>query len=196
MIHAYSDLLAYDEDDWEGYLTKICLIDVFKDLIPLFKDRLALKQAIRYIVWTYSNDSDCVILGADWLNNKKRIFEKSMLRQEYYEDIVLLDNRLVLKTVQRWIEFQDSAIFSQLTSLKELMLEMQLSSNSKIVKSSGEVDYDQKFKNACYVKDLGKMIDDLEQELIQNNPKFKEASKEITRMSKNKNTIGVESFAN
>lgn len=195
MINAYSDLLAYDGYDWDDYLNKICLIDIFKDLIPLFKDKEALTQAIKYIVMCYSRDSDCVILGTDWVSNKKRIFDKVLLHQNYYQDLVLLENGIVIKTIQRWLQFQDSAVYSQLMMLKDLQQEMQDSANSSIKKANLEIDYDQKFKNAKYVNDLKMMIDDLEQELIQNNPKLKEATKELSK-AKAKNTFGVETFAN
>lgn len=195
MISAYNDILAYESDEWEDYLTQICLIDIFKDFIVLFKDRQALKQAIRYVVWCYSKNSECVILGTDWYENKKRIFDKCLLAKEYFTDLVLLENRIVVNTIQRWIDFQDSNVFANLMSLKDLMIEMRLSSNSKILKSSGEVDYSQKYLNATYVQELGKMVDDLEQELIQNSPKLKVAAREVAT-AKNKNTFGVEAFAN
>lgn len=193
MVNAYSELISYDGFDWEDYLNRICLIDIFKDLIPLFKDKDALTQGIRYIVWTYSNQSDCITLGTDWHENKKRIFYKTLLPDSYFQDLVELKNPIIVETIKRWIEFQDDATFSQLTMLKELKLEMQQSANSKILKSSGEIDFDQKFKNAGYVNDLKKDIDDLEQELIQNSPKLKEGVKEVR--TKAKNTIGAESFA-
>ena len=194
MINSYQSLIEYSGEEWEDYLNKICLIDIFQDLIPLFKDKSALTQAIRYIVWTYSRDSECVILGTDWFENKKRIFDKSLLPKEYFTDLVLLENRIVVKTIQRWIDLQDSNTYANLVSLKDLMVEMRMSSNSDIKKSSGEIDFSQKYLNATYVQELGKMIEDLEQELIQNNPKLKEASREL-KNAKTKNTIGVESFA-
>lgn len=196
MISAYNEIITFEGDDWEDYFTKVCLIDIFKDFINLFKDRSVLRQAIKYVAWAYSKDSDCVILRLDWLQNKRKIFDKALLHDVYYEDLVLLKNPIVVKTIHRWLEFQDSAIFSRLSMLKELQVEMQQSAISEIKKSSGEIDYDQKYKNACYVKDLGKMIDDLEQELLQNDSKLKMAVKEIRSASKNKNTIGVETFAN
>lgn len=195
MISAYSEILAYSGDEWEDYLTKICLIDIFKDLIPLFKDKEALTQAIRYIVMCYSKDSDCVVLGTDWVSNKKRIFDKVLIHKDYYQDLILLENGIVIKTIQRWLSFQDSAVYSQLIMLKDLQQEMQDSANSSIKKANLEIDYDQKFKNAKYVNELKIMIDDLEQELIQNNPKLKEATKELSK-AKAKNTLGLEAFVN
>lgn len=195
MISAYNDLINYDEDNFEDYLNTICLADIFKGLIDIFKDKAALKQAIRYIVWTYSKQSDCVIIGDDWLKNKKRIFDKSLLHQSYYEDMVLLKNRIVVATIQKWVEFQDNNVYANLISLKDLMVEMRLSSNSIIKKSNDETDYSQKYLNATYVQDLQKMIYDLEQELIQNDMKLKEGIKEIKRASKASFSIGVEKYA-
>lgn len=190
MINAYSDLLAYEGDEWDDYLTRICLIDIFKDLLTLFKDKEALRQGIRYIVWAYSKNSDCIILGMDWLKNKKLIFDKTLLQDVYYEDLVLLKNPIIVTTILRWLHLQDSEVFTRLQMLKDLKQEMMASSYMLI----SLVDYDQKFKNAGYVKALSKDIDDLEQELIQNDARLKNATREV-KQAKNKFTIGVESFA-
>lgn len=196
MVSAYNEIVSYDGNEWEDYFNKICLIDIFQDFINIFKDRTVLRQAVRYIMWTYSKESDCIILGIDWLKNKQMIFEKTLLQDVYYQDLVLLKNPVIVKTIHKWLTFNDSAVFNRLMMLKELQVEMQESATSKILKSSGEVDFDQKYKNACYVKDLGKMIEDLEQELLQNDNKMKEGVREIRKATKTKNTIGVETFAN
>lgn len=196
MINAFSDLISYEGDSWDDYLNKICLIDIFKDFLVLFKDKTSLTQAIRYVVYCYSKDSNLVILGDDWMQNKKRIFDKTFLPKEYYQDLVLLENRIVIKTIQKWIDFQDNKVYANLCSLKDLMVEMRLSSNNNLKKTDGiNIDYDQKFKNAGYVQDLQKMIDNLEQELIQNDMKLKEGAREIKKASKKSNSIGVESYA-
>lgn len=194
MVNAYNEIISYKGNEWEDYLNKICLIDIFKELIDLYPDKATLKQVIHYILWCYSLESQSVVMGMDWLKNKNKIFDKSMVPLEHYEDLVLLKNEIVLRTIQRWINFQDSPIFSQLCMLKDLQSEMQLSANSKIVKSSGEVDYDQKFKNAEYVKDLRGMIRDCETELIANNLKLKEAYKDFSHSFNNtaKKTMGLE----
>lgn len=196
MISVYNDLVNYEGDNFEDYLTTLELNEIFKGLIEIFKDKSALKQAIRYIVWCYSKQSEFVILGDDWLVNKKRIFDKSFLHIDYYEDMVLLKNRIVVNTIQKWVAFQDNSVYENLCSLKDLMIEMRLSCNSKITKSDGaSVDYDQKFKNAGYVRDLQKMIDDLEQELIQNDMKLSEGIKEVKKAAKKNSFISVEKYA-
>lgn len=196
MINAYSEILSYEGDDWADFLTKICLVDIFQDLIPLFKDKSALSQAIKYIVLAYSKNSDADTLGGDWLGVKKRIFEKTLLPKEYYEDLVLLKNKIIIQTIQRWIDFQEESVYANLLSLRDLMIEMRLSSNSILRKTDGiTIDYDQKFKNAGYSFELAKMIKDLEQELIQNDIKLKEGVREVKRMGKNNTVIGVERYA-
>ena len=195
MVNAYQELISFEGDNWEDYLNKICLIDIFQDLIPLFKDKSALTQAIRFIVWTYSKQSDAVVLGDDWLMNKKRIFEKTLLPKEYYSDLVLLENRIIVKVIQRWIDFQDASVWSNITAFKDLMIEMRLSANSNIKNAQQETNYDQKFRNAGYVLELEKMIKDLEQELIQKDMKLKEGISEIKQAGKNHTSVGVERYA-
>lgn len=197
MISAYNDIINYEGDSFEDYLTTICLIDIFKELIGLFAGKkFELKQTIKYIVRCYSKQSNHVVLGDDWLTNKKRIFDDTFLPKEYYEDVVLLKNRIIVNTIQKWVDFQDNNPYANLCSLKDLMIEMRLSSNSSIKKTDGtSIDYDQKFKNAGYVNDLQKKIDDLEQELIQNDMKLKEGIKELKKASKKHNSVGVENYA-
>lgn len=197
MISAYQDLINYEGDDFEDYLTTILLAKVFEELIKVFKDKKDdLRKAIRYIVWCYSKQSEHIILGDDWLLNKERVFKKSNLSEDYYKDIVLLQNNPVVVTIQKWIEFQDNNVYANLCSLKDLMIEMRLSSNSSIKKTDGvNIDFDQKFKNAGYVRELQKMVDDLEQELIQNDMKLSEGVKELKRAGKKNSFISVEKYA-
>jgi len=195
MINVYQSIITHEHDDWEEYFNKICLIDIFGDIIAKYgNDRTTLKSFIKYIVWCYSKESDMVIIGSDWLKNKKRIFDAAEFKPI---DVLLnasvhLQDPTVLKTVQRWMDFQNDAVYTQLCVLKDLMVEMQLSANGRVVKSSGEIDYDQKYKNACYVDSLRKMINDLESELIQNTPKLKEAYREVRQQASKKNTKSTE----
>lgn len=198
MINAFHGIIQYEEDKWEEYLNKICLIDIFGELINEFgADPQLLKSYMRYIVWAYSFDSDMIIIGTDWHKNKEKIFEAAGFEpiKELKDKTVYLKDKIVLSTIMKWLNFQDSAAFCQLCVLKDLLVEMQLSANSPIVKSSGEIDYDQKYKNSGYAKELRENIKDLESELIQNSDSLKEGYKEATKKSKSKvETMGPESF--
>lgn len=198
MINAYSSLMEYKYGDWEQYLKKIAMYDIFKDVIHEYKDKDTVTCVIRYILWAYSVESDMVVLNTDWHKNKQAIFEKAMVlpRKNLYEDLILLKNENVLNTINKWLTYQDNDTFTTVQTLKDLRNEMQISCLTDIKKASGEIDYSQKFLNAKYAVDLKQMIKDLESELIQNNQSLKEAVTEIKKAKRNTSTVGVEHYAN
>lgn len=197
MTSPYYSIINYEEDHWQEFLDGIFLIDVFMPVIKEYTDVSTLKCVIRYIVTAYSLESDKIILGMDWQKNKQEIFEYAMLKPEAksYEDLVLLKNKAVVDAIHNWLNFQDSESFRQLEVLKDLRIEMQISCLSDIKKSSGEVDYDQKYRNAGYANDLKKMIKDLEAELVQNDVKLKDQVKELKTAKRKLHTVGAETFA-
>lgn len=195
MTLPYNSLITFEQDNWNEYLKKICLYDIFKELLSWLPDPVEFKHGIRYILWAYSLDSDAIVIGMDWHKNKLQIFEKSNLKDIYWEAFGLLKSEVVLNVINSWLEFQDSETFTMLQVLKDLKVEMQLSANSNIKKASLEVDYDQKYKNSQYAMELTKKIKDLEAELIQNIPKMKGIVQEFRTSKQNKSTLGVEKFA-
>ena len=194
MTLSYQALTTYEEDNWDEFLNKVCLIDIFRDLFEVV-EKEEIKYAIRYIAMCYSIDSDAVLLGSEWFTNKKRIFDKSGLTEKHVDAFLNLNNDVVLKVINRWLNFQDNDTFYQLAVLRDLKIEMQRTANSNIRKSSGEVDYKQKYDNALYAMELAKKIKDLELELIQNNYKLKDAVLEVKTASR-KNSLAPEMFAN
>ena len=196
MISPFHSIISYEGDEWQEFLDKMLLIDIFMPLFKEYSEVSYIKSVIKYIVYAYSVDSDKIILGMEWQKNKQNIFEYVMIKPEKksYEDLVLLRNSEVVKTINNWLEFQDNDAFRQMQVLKDLRVEMQISSLTDIKKASAEIDYDQKYKNACYANDLKKMIKDLESELIQNNQRLKDAVKEV-RVTKSKFTVGPETFS-
>lgn len=199
MINPFQSLVTYSGDDWAEYLDSISLFEIFKDLIIKYQANPSLlKGIIRYIVWTYSKDSDKITLGTDWTENKKRIFEAAELppMEAILMDIVNLKDDIVLLTIKRWIDYQNDDTWKELTMLKDLRSEMQLSANSQLKTGNGDsVNYDQKFKNAKYSIDLSLMIKDCESKLLQNDPRLKDAAKEIRIRTKNNTSLSPESFA-
>jgi hypothetical protein len=200
MINPFQSVIAYEDDNWNDFFERVNLLEIFKELIAWYGDnKPLLKSFIKYIVWAYSKDSDMVVLGMDWQDNKRKIFDVSgfLPEQKYLDTTVHLKDFVVLKTIQNWLRFQDSNTWVEYCNLKDLRQQMQLASVSDLKKSSGEIDYDTKFKCATYSKDLLQMIKDLEQELIQNDMKLKEGVNEVkTASRKVKQTFGAENFAN
>ena len=196
MISPYHSIVNYEEDNWQEFLDKVMLIDIFMPVIKKYSDLQVLKSVIRYIVYAYSADSDKILLGSDWQRNKQGIFEFVLIKPEktIYEDLVLLKSPEVVESIHKWLEFQDKDSFTQLQVFKDLRVEMQISAVSKIIKASSEIDYDQKYKNANYAQELKNKIKELEAELIQNNPKMQSQVKEA-RVAKSKQTVGPETFS-
>jgi len=196
MTNAYQAIANYQENEWEQYLDKIMLVDIFSPLLKTYTDVDTFKVAIRYIVYAYSLESDKIIMGMDWGDNKKKIFEEVYAKptKGLIDDLVYLKNQAVVETINKWIDFQDSDTFRMLQTLRDLRLEMQMSCLSDIKKSSGEVDYTQKYLNAEYAMKLKHQIRDLEQELVQKNPKMQSQVKEV-RSAANKFSVGPETMS-
>jgi hypothetical protein len=194
MTNPYLAITTYNGDFWEGHLKELCLYDIFADLINKYTDQEILGKILRYIAWQYSEDSDKVVLNMALLQNKQSLFKLAGLPKELYDPIVLFSDEIILQSIIKWLDFQDNDVFTQLMVFKQLKLEMQLSANSPLKNSSGQIDYDQKFKNANYAMDLRKKINDLEKELIQNSPTLSQFVKEVKTVVKKKTTTGVEEF--
>lgn len=199
MVIPVKELTTYSGSDWQEYLDSMALFEVFKDLVYKYQaDPIFLKCCIRYIVWAYSKDSDKIVLGTDWVENKKRIFEAAQLPlvESVLHDVVFLKDEIILITIKRWIDLQDEEAWKELCMLKDLRAEMQLSANSQLKVGNGEgINYDQKFKNAKYSIELAQMIKDCESKFMQNDPHLKEAVKEIKQRTKSNTSLSPEFFA-
>lgn len=196
MISPYQSIVNYEEDNWQEFLDKCLLIDIFMPVIKEYSDPQVLKCVIRYIVYAYSVQSEKVVLGMEWQKNKQEIFQFVMIKPEKdsYESLVLLKSKAVVEAIHKWLAFQDNDSFTQLQVLRDLRVEMQISSLTNILKASGEIDYDQKYRNAEYAVKLKEKIKELEAELIQANSKMKDAVREV-RVAKSKFTVGPEYFS-
>lgn len=203
MISAYQSILEYKGDDIQDHIESIGLEEVFKPLFSPFPDTEGFPDVLRnhqitiikYILRAYSIESDMIVLGSDWHKTKKKIFEAVWAKPEkgLYESLVLLKSETVVMLIGRWMGFCDDDSFTSIQMLKDLQVEMRITSVSNIRKASMEIDYDQKFKNAQYALDLKKMIKDLESELIQNSAKLKDAIMEYKEYKKSA-SFGMETF--
>lgn len=196
MISPFQHIISNEESDWQDFLEKCLLIDIFSPVLKSFSDPGDIKVVVRYIAYAYSVHSDKIILGMDWQKNKQSIFEFIMAKPKanFYESLVLLKNPSVVESIHRWLDFQDNDTFRQLQVLKDLRMEMQISCLTDIKNAQLEINYDQKYRNAGYSLDLKQKIKDLESELVQNDIKMKDAVKEV-KMAKNGFNIGPENFS-
>lgn len=184
MIIPTNDLINYEGYDWQDYLNKMCLYEIFKDLSEEYgSDSEVLTGLIRYIIWAYSLDSSKIVLRQEWVANKKRIFKAAELPITMEQDVVFLKNPTILYTVKRWLNSQDGENYSNYCMLNDLISEFRIAANSPIKKSTGEIDYEAKRKCAESVLDLLVKKGEVEQKFIQNNEKLKEAYKEVSHLN-------------
>ncbi len=212
MIIPISSLITYNGDDWDEYLNKVCLISIFEKIINEFRSNQDIVTSIiKYIVWTYSIESEKVVQGMEWQSNKRKIYEDADMpggnkyiidSEEYkltfYDGFVLLKHPTALETIKKWLDFQDDENWSNWCMYNDLLVEMRIAANSPIKKSTGEIDYDAKMKCAQYINDLLKLKSDSESTLLQNNEKLREAYAEVSKELRkgNSKTMGFESMLN
>lgn len=196
MISAYQSLISHSGESWSDHIERIGLSDVFEKLLKAFPDEGDFTCIVSYILYAYSVESEMLVLGSDWTKTKRKIFEKASIKpnRDFYSDLIHLKNHAVLVTIKLWLDYQDDSVFTMLQTLKDLKAEMQFSCLTEIRKSSGEIDYTQKFLNAQYVVDLKKMIMDLESQLIQNSTLLKDSVKEYRTAKSGAKSFGLETF--
>lgn len=201
MINAYSQIVSYEEDNFQDFLDRLELIDIFMPVIKAYSDKQIAKAVIKYIVYCYSVNSEKVTQGDDWGRNKKRIFESCMFPPvsapiNYYNDMVHLQSEAVVASARKWIDFQDNDTFAELMMLKDLRFQLMVSATADIKNAAMEINYEQKHKNALHVVELNEIIKNTEARLLQNIPTFKGQSKEVhSAFSKQgKATLSIESM--
>lgn len=197
MIIPTNDLINYQGDDWEQYLTKLCLYDIFKDLFEAYgTDKEILTGLMRYLVWAYSADSNKIVLRQEWLANKKRIFKIASLPNVMEPNVVYLKDKVILYTAKRWLTSQNEENWATYCMLNDLIMEMRVAANLPVLKSTGEIDYKTKMDCASYVIELITKKAEIEQKFIQNNEKLKEAYKEVSHLTSKQsgNSFGLETM--
>jgi len=201
MIIPTSDLIKYDGTDWKGYLKGILLYDVFESLFLTYRGN-TLTGIMRYIIWTYSIDSDKIVLHQEWLSNKKKIFKICDISEELFDDVVMLKSEDIGNAIILWLNYQNESNFSSWAMYNDLIIEMRTAANSPLKKGitkenpDGIIDYDQKMKCAESVAELIVKKEEVEQKFLQNNEKLREAYKEMsnTVVKKKGDRFGLETM--
>lgn len=195
MFSVYHEIVSSQSDNIFYLLAKLGKDVIFDDLTAAYEGDELLKKAVKFIVYCYSIDSDRISLGSDRRKEKAAIFKMLDIDPALYDDFVLLGEKAVVESAQKWLRDQDSVQFEFLTTLREAYVQQQAAALKPLEKASGGTDWDQKQKCIEHMASLKKMIKDAEAELKQNDPKLKEAHEEVQKASKKISTIGPENFA-
>lgn len=195
MVNAYKEIINYSDEDeqFEEYLKKMHLYSIFQELINDFPDKNTFKGVVRFILMAYSVNSELLqTSGWTWTNLSKRIFEMSNLDEKYFDEVADLKNDSVRDVAEKWLQFQNDENFTNYCHFRDLRREMLSSSIGKIIKSTGEQDYEQKMKNAIHSVELLKMMEDAREKFIQTQPKLKVSVSELNKVNHSKSTKTTE----
>lgn len=203
MIAPYQVLVKQDEEDFEEYLRKVHLFDIFKPLLEEFGDIELFKGVVKFIALGFSIDSDQLhTQGNTWGNVVEVIYENSGLPDDreqkdgIYNSVCLLQSDNVLDSIERWLRHQNSENWTQYIHYRDLRRQFLSLSLSDMKKATGEIDIEAKMKAAIYSKDLLKMMEDAREGFIQNHPKLKGSVEAFNKASNNtKNSRSPGSYA-
>lgn len=208
MINSFQEISIFSGDDFRDHLGRISLDHIFDPLLKEYGyDPALCVKIIKYIAFGNSIESDKISVGGDRRKELHKIFRYLdipnegvdpkflSIKRNYYEEIVLLSNDSVAESIIRWLKHKDNRQIEFLFTLQNAYVQQQAASLKEIRKSSGEVDYDQKFKCIGYMMDLKNKIKDAESELQQNDPKLKAAYEELKQAKQKAPVMGVENHA-
>lgn len=199
MIDPYSCIINYSEDEnsFDEYLKKKHLFDLFKDLLEEFPDVKTFLGVVKYILYSYSPNSDMLLMNGETFDKtSQRIFKKTKLPQSLYEKVALLESENVQLAIERWLNFLNAEEYTNFVHFRDLRRTMLSSSIGSIEKSTGEQDYEQKMKNAHHAKALLEMMKESLAKYVQNTPKLKNSMTAYDTVKLNRNTAAVEDFIN
>lgn len=197
MVNAFNEIIQCEED-FASILDKYNFLRIFEPVIIEYQHRDIYQKIIKYIGFAFSNESNKITVEGDRRKETEAIFKQLQIDEKLYNDVVLLQNASVLKSVKDWLSYQDNSQFEFLLTLKEAYVQQQTASVSPLKKSDGiSIDFDQKQKCIEHMLELRKMIRDAESELKQNDPKLKQAYKDVSNVIvRSKKTLGVETMLN
>lgn len=208
MINSFQEITIFDGSDFRDHLGKVNLDHIFDPVLKEYVyDPGLCVRIIKYIAFSNSIESNKISVGGDRRKELHKIFRDLEFPQEgvdplfpnikraYYDEVVLMGNESVVESIIRWLKHKDNRQLEFLFTLQNAYVQQQAAALKEIKKSSGEVDYDQKYKCIGYMMDLKLKIKDAESELQQNDPKLKEAYEDVKQAKKTNSTTGVENYA-
>ena len=202
MINMVKEITSYSDSDeyFEDFLRKVYLVKIFEEIFIEFPIREIAIGIIKFIVWSFSVDSDMTFIsGGTWDTLSKNIFKRTKLPQEYFEQVAKLESLSVQKAATKWLDFQNEEHFKQYKTYE--MLRAQFLELAVIpIKVTGTLEEDSKLKNiidakmnaAVNSKELLKLMLESKDTFIQNNLKLKESVSALNRAGQQKTTRSTE----
>ena len=114
MTNPFSAIISYTGNDFESYLMKVELFDIFGSLINDENVGPYASNVAKYIVWGYGMDSDMLSTeGYTWGKLSQQIFVKANLPEDLFDAVVDLNNDAVIDAIQNFIDYQNDENWTQ-----------------------------------------------------------------------------------
>jgi hypothetical protein len=197
MISLFQEIISFDGVNFQDHCKRIGVSYIFDPIFTstVYDDNELHIKIAKYIALTHSIESQKLTMSGDRRKEIHAVFKELGIKDEHYEGVVLLKNRDVLKSVQLWMEKQDSRQIEYLFTLQNAYVQQQTASLADLRKADGtNVDYDQKMRCIENITELKKMIKDAQSELQQSDPKMKESYNDVKKAAA-KFTVGPETYA-
>ncbi len=209
VVSIYTEIVAYEEvgGDMVTRLKDMGVHDVFEDIDKYYQEDYNLfNKALLFILHAYSLNSKFHVMGQSWIDTKERIAAKVGINHDapfvnrpkadvdddadevekmekvlLYSDLVYMESKEVINCIQKYLAYQGNKNFRHLCMLKDQYVQMVAGALDPIVKSSGEIDYDQKSRNRKYATEILEEIQTWEQKVADSDRNLKDALIEFNR---------------
>lgn len=199
IINVYKELLQYEDvaGDMVGRIKELGLFDIFEKLDNYYFHQSQLfNRALFFILHAYSLDSKFHVFGQDWFAIKASIANKVGISVEepfveretgvdkiekilLWDDLMILKSKACVDTINNYLLYQGNKNFRHLIVIKEQYEQMISGALDPIVKSSGEIDFDQKNRNRTYATQILSEINEWESKIANENVSLKDAMAEM-----------------
>ncbi len=161
--------------------------EIFEPLIALYgSEMLKFNQAFFYLLMVYSRDSTSWAKGVSYEETKRAVIKELEIEDaQLAHELMDLELQEIRDTVQRYLDYQGSPEWDHLIMIKELYHEMRVSAMMPIRKGEA-IDYEQKFKNARYAKELLQEIGAWEAKMMEDEKNYAETRQLLAKKGQGK----------
>jgi hypothetical protein len=175
------------QEEFFEYLSSITM-ELFMPILDEYKDMG--KTIVLYILHAYSSDSQLVIKGANWTNNKRDIANKIGLPDNLYDEVVNLKNKTFRDVMQAYLDYQIDRDFKHLMLNKEIYEKLSNTFMDEFLEAE-TLDFKVVNDKRRYKDEVLQSIKDMEAEMEQKYAYVYFGKEEIEKAEKKSNKGGL-----
>lgn len=193
MVNVYDAIVNYSKADFKEHLGKLQVFYIFKGLTKEFKDINTFKGVVKFIVLSYSLESDILhTKGLSWTNQWKQIYAAAGLPEDdkVEEKISTIKSDCLREAIELWLNFQSNEQFTQYCHYRDLR------KHFLTISQTGE-KAKERMDAMLYTKELFKLMEEAKAQFVENNPVLKTSMDALPKapVAKVKKTLGPQDYA-